>query len=100
MASIASALQRIKDNPLGMLDRAMVEQACDDCHYTWRDRELGPAATIALFLQQVVHGNTSCSEVRHIAGRSFTAQAYCDAQAPLPLWSIRGQLGGQSGVNS
>jgi hypothetical protein len=32
-----------------------------------------------------VHGNTSCGEVRHIAGRSFTAQAYCDARARLPL---------------
>jgi hypothetical protein len=87
MASIASSLQRIKDNPLGMLDRRMVEQACRQCHYTWRERELDPATTIALFLQQVVHGNTSCGEVRHLpgAGRSFTAQAYCDARARLPL---------------
>src|SRR5258708_21854063 len=85
MASIASSLQRIKDTPLGLLDRRMVEQACHDCHYTWRERELDPATTIALFLQQVVHGNTSCGEVRHLAGRSFTAQAYCDARARLPL---------------
>ena len=85
MASIVSSLQRIKDNPLGILDRERVEQACRECHYTWRERELDPATTIALFLRQVVHGNTSCGEVRHIAGRSFTAQAYCDARARLPL---------------
>jgi hypothetical protein len=85
MASIASSLQRIKDNPLGVLDREMVEWACRENHYSWRERELDPATTIALFLQQVVHGNTPCSEVRHIAGGSFTPQAYCEARARLPL---------------
>jgi len=85
MASISAALQRINDNPLGILDRAMVERACRDNHYVWRDRQLDPATTIALFLQQVIHGNVPCSEVRHIAGQSFTAQAYCDARARLPL---------------
>ena len=93
MASIASALERIKDNPLGMLDRQMIEDICREHHYTWRDRELDPATTIALFMQQVLAGNCSCSEVRHIAsrlglpgpGRSFTAQAYCQARARIPL---------------
>src|SRR5579863_8377131 len=85
MASIASSLERIKDNPLGILDRERVEWACRENHYVWRERELDPATTIALFLQQVVHGNTPCSEVRHIAGGSFTPQAYCDARARLPL---------------
>jgi len=36
-------------------------------------------------MQQIVHGNTPCSEVRHIGGRSFTPQAYCQARARLPL---------------
>lgn len=85
MASIASSLQRIKDNPLGMLDRALVERVCREHNHQWRDRELDPATTIALFAQQVVHGNTPCSEVRHLGHRSFTPQAYCDARARLPL---------------
>jgi len=85
MASISAALQRINDNPLSILDHTMIERACHDHHYTWRDRQLDPATTIALFLQQVIHGNVPCSEVRHIAGQSFTAQAYCDARARLPL---------------
>jgi len=85
MASIAGALQRIKHNPLGIVNRAMVERACRENHYCWRERELDPAATVALFLQQIVHGNTPCSEVRHIAGGSFTPQAYCDARMRLPL---------------
>lgn len=85
MASIASSLQRIKDNPLGVLDRALVERVCREHNHQWRDRELDPATTIALFAQQVVHGNTPCSEVRHLGHRSFTPQAYCDARARLPL---------------
>jgi Transposase DDE domain len=93
MASIASSLRRIKENPLGVLDRALVERVCREHNHHWRERELDPATTIALFAQQVIGGNTPCSEVRHIAprlnspksARSFTPQSYCDARARLPL---------------
>jgi hypothetical protein len=85
MASISSALARIKADPLAMIDREECESVCRELGYTWRDRELDPATTIALFIQQVLHGNAPCSEVRHIAGKSFSAQAYCDARARLPL---------------
>ena len=85
MASIASPLQRIKDNPLGLLDRELIERVCGECNYCWRDRELDPATTIALFMQQIVRGNIPCSEVRHLADNRFTAQAYCDARGRLPL---------------
>jgi hypothetical protein len=85
MASISSALARIKADPLAMIDREECGSICRELGYTWRDRELDPATTIALFIQQVLHGNAPCSEVRHIAGKSFSAQAYCDARARLPL---------------
>jgi hypothetical protein len=93
MASITSSLRRIKDNPLSILDRDLVEAVCHECHYSWRERELDPATTIALCMQQVVRGNIPCSEVRHVGaslnlprpGASFTAQAFCDARARLPL---------------
>src|SRR5580698_5864026 len=85
MASIAGAIARIKRDPLGMLDRGVIEKICDDLNYDWRDGKLDPATTLALFVQQVLHGNTPCSEVRHIAGRSFTASAYCQARIRLPL---------------
>jgi hypothetical protein len=62
MASIASALRRIKNNPLDILDRELVESVCREHHYQWRNRELDPATTIALFMQQVIHGNVPCSE--------------------------------------
>ncbi len=93
MASIASSLERIKNDPLGVLGRAGVERVCGEQNLSWRERQLDPATTVGLFIQQVLHGNAPCSEVRHIAaaaaqgrgGGSFTAQAYCAARARLPL---------------
>jgi hypothetical protein len=93
MASIAWALQRIKDNPLGMLDRQLIERICREHDHGWRQRQLDPATIIALFMQQVLQGNVPCSEVRHVAaamdppaaGGPFTAQAYCQARSRLPL---------------
>ena len=85
MASIAGALTRIKQDPLGVIDRGAVVRLCGELGHTWRDRELDPTTTLALFVQQVLHGNTPCSEVRHLAGRSFTGSAYCQARGRLPL---------------
>lgn len=85
MASIAGALQRIKQDPLGLIRRELVEELCDELHVPWRRRQLDPAVTLALFVQQVVHGNAPCGEVRHLAGQRFTASAWCQARARLPL---------------
>jgi hypothetical protein len=38
-----------------------------------------------LFLWQILHGNTACSHLPHLAGLRFTAAAYCQARARLPL---------------
>lgn len=62
---------------------------CRECHYSWRDRELDPATTIALCVQQVVRGNIPCSEVRHVAAAlslptTFTAQAFGVPSGPQP----------------
>jgi Transposase DDE domain len=85
MVSIAAALRRFKRDPLGVIQRGMIEQSCREHDYHWRERELDPTLTVAYFAQQIIHGNTPCSEVRHIAGRSFTASAWCQARARLPL---------------
>ncbi len=85
MASIAYALQRIKGNLFGVLDRVTIERICRERRHEWRERELDPATTAALFVQQILHGNLPCSEVRHLAAASFSAQAYCAARQRLPL---------------
>lgn len=89
-ASIAGAVARIKraGDPLGVLGARAVGRVCGELGHRWRDRELDPATTVALFVQQVLHGNCPCSEVRHLPaarGSEFTAAAYCGARARLPL---------------
>ena len=99
--SIAATVGRIKRDPSGVLDRERVHRVCEEIGHAWRERELDPATTLALFLQQVLHGNCPCSEVRHLpmprgAGdggmRSFTASAYCDARKRLPLAACQAML--------
>ena len=91
--SIAAALGRIKRDPLGLIGPGVIKRVCAELHYDgWRDRQLDPAVTLALFVQQIVHGNTPCTEVRHLGGRSFTASAWCQARARLPLAVCQGML--------
>src|SRR3954465_11003150 len=92
MASVATSIARIKDDALGALGDGVVERGCDELGHVWRERELDPATTIALFVQQVVHGNVSCSEVRHLVSKSFTPSAYCQARSRLPLAVIQNLL--------
>lgn len=99
-ASIAGAVARIKraDDPLGVLGRGAVEAVCRELGHAWRDRELDPATTLALFVQQALHGNCPCSEVRHLpaarrAGARFTASGYCQARSRLPLGVYQSLLG-------
>jgi len=92
MASIAGAVARIKLDALGALGEGVVEGVCAEFGHVWRDRELDPATTAALFVQQVLNGNVPCSEVRHLAGRCFTPSAYCQARARLPLAVVQSLL--------
>lgn len=93
--SITPILECFKRDPLKVLDPKIIEQVCFEEGYTnWRPRELDPATTIALFLQQVLRGNCPCTEVRLLApeGKSFTAAAYCAARQRLPLSVCQGML--------
>jgi hypothetical protein len=92
MASIVAALARIKQDPLGAIKPAVVEALCDELHHDWRGRQLDPAVTVALFVQQIIAGNAPCTEVRHLAAESFTASAWCQARARLPLAVYQGML--------
>jgi len=97
-ASIVEAVARIKraGDPLGMLGRGAVERVCEELGHEWRERELDPATTVALFVRQVLHGNCPCSEVRHLpvagAGATFTPSAYCQARSRLPLAAYQALL--------
>lgn len=85
VASILAALARIKADVAQLLQAEAIEDICRQIGYTWRERALGPVATIHAFLLQVLHGNTACDHVPHLMGGRFTGEAYAQARIRLPL---------------
>lgn len=87
MASIADVVGRFKQDLGRVISVERIAGVCRELKLAWRERELDPPTTFALLLQQVLHGNCPCGEVRHLpaaAGREFTASAYCQARQRLP----------------
>jgi len=82
--TIASSLRRVKSLPQ-LIEHEHVLDACLAAGHRWRDGVLNPFATIALFLIQILHGNTACEHLRHLTPMRFTASAYCQARSRLPL---------------
>lgn len=85
MFGIQVALSRVCDDLPNLLCPQAIEQICRDLGYAWRNRVLDPSTTLFAFLTQVLHGNTACSHLPHLLGRKFTASAYCQARARLPI---------------
>jgi hypothetical protein len=85
MASIAFILDQIKQDPSRLVDHLPIHRVCLELGLDWRDRCLDPATTTVLFIKQIIHGNSSCAQVRHWGNRTFSAQAYCQARMRLPL---------------
>jgi hypothetical protein len=86
VASVTAALKRLKTEWATQLQPEAIIAACEEAGYTsWRDRVLTPVTTIQLFLLQILHGNTACSHLPHLSGIRFSASAYCQARAKLPL---------------
>jgi hypothetical protein len=83
---ITAVLTRLKTDWATQLQPDAILAACQEAGYTsWRDRVLTPVTTIQLFLLQILHGNTACSHLPHLSGIRFSASAYCQARARLPL---------------
>ena len=85
MASISTAVRRVKDELPGQISEALVSQACQAAGYRWRRRVLTPVATLQLFVLQVLQGNVACRAVRRLSGWAFTAAGYCEARMRLPI---------------
>lgn len=85
MASIANALANVKNYFTTYVPNSMILEACQDVDHEWRERQLGPVVTTYLFLQQIAHGNTACTHLRHLSGMSVNPSAYCQARSRLPL---------------
>jgi hypothetical protein len=79
-------LQRFTGEWALLLQPDAILAVCREIGYTgWRDRVLTPVTTVQLFLLQILHGNTAYSHLPHLSGLRFSAAAYCQARAKLPL---------------
>jgi len=85
VVTIDQALQRIKGNLEAYVPRCLVQRLADQAQLCRRRRTLTPVVTTFLFLKQILHGNTACSHLRHLAGLAFSDAAYCRARGRLPF---------------
>src|SRR5438105_15740960 len=85
MARIARALDRLKQDLQEHLPDQSILAAAQAVGHQWRDRKLGPVATVQLFMLQTLWFSTAIEHLRHLAGFPFAAGAYCKARMRLPL---------------
>jgi hypothetical protein len=83
--SILAAVQQIKADIAQFLSSRLIEEVCVTIGHVWRDRILDPATTVHLFVLQILHGNTACSQVPRLGGVQCTGEAYGQARQRLPL---------------
>src|SRR5262245_41469879 len=84
--SITTILQRFTGEWATLLQPDAILAMCGAIGYTaWRDRVLTPVTTIHVCLWQILPGNTACRHLPHLSGIRFSAAAYCQARAKLPL---------------
>ena len=89
MASVSTALARIKQDCQQFLPPESILSAATAAGHRWRERELGPVATVHLFCLQVLSFNTAMTHLRHLAGHAVSAAAYCKARMRLPLAALQ-----------
>jgi len=85
MASIPQALRQVKHFFTAYVSPKLIHDCCAEAGHHWRERQFGPVVTTYLFVQQVLHGNTACTHLRHLADGPVNPSAYCQARARLPL---------------
>src|SRR5262245_6965641 len=87
---ISTLLRALRQDLAAKLGDDVILAACRAAGHTWCDScLLTPAAIIHWFLIQVLHGNTALTHVSLLAGRAFSASAFCQARARLPLAVFR-----------
>ncbi len=72
---ISDVVRQFKQEWTKQLDDQAVEQVCRENGMTWRQTVLTPIVTIKVFFLQVLHGNTACEHMHHLAHMSFTGAA-------------------------
>ena len=88
-ANMAQIVRQFKQSWSRELEDDAIVRACHEAGHRWRERELGPVATVKMFLLQILFGNVACDYVPHLAGKDVTGQAYCTARGRLPLAALQ-----------
>ena len=88
-ASIARVVEQFKQSWSQELEDDAIELAMREAGHEWRDRKLGPVATVRMFFLQVLFGNVACNHVPHLARKDVTGSAYCEARGRLPLEALQ-----------
>ena len=84
-ATVSQVVKQFQQEWTRQLEPDAIRSACRDIGHQWRQRLLDPVVTVQLFFVQILHGNTACTHLRHLAKVAVTASAYCQARMKLPL---------------
>ena len=82
--SIRRALAQVKEDLPARIESHVFNYLAEQPEHVWRARELDPLTLVLLFMTQVLHGNTAITHLRHLAGMTCSATAYCKARMRLP----------------
>lgn len=85
MRSITDVIRHFKLHWTEELNGPAITRACRDAKMSWIESTLNPVVTIQIFFLQILHGNTACEHLSHLAKIPFTAAAYCKARMRLKL---------------
>ena len=90
--SIAAATLRLKEQVRHFLSAEFVGGVARDCGVRVGRTPLAVPALVAHFARQILAGNVSMPELAHMAGSTFTPEAYCIARQRLPLALLQSLL--------
>ena len=83
--NLSEVVRQFKQDWTSELDDEAITEVCREEGMRWRQTILTPIVTIKVFCLQILHGNTACEALRHLARMAFTGAAYCEARMRIPL---------------
>ena len=83
--NLSDVVRQFKQEWTNQLEDAAIGEVCRAEGMTWRQTILTPIVTIKVFCLQILHGNTACDGMQHLARLAFTGAAYCEARIRIPL---------------
>ncbi len=93
--NISEVVRQFKQEWTTELDDEAIAEVCREEGMTWRKTILTPIVTIKVFFLQILHGNTACEGLRHLAhglyGRGVLRGP--DADSPLGISEVAGTDG-------